>query len=348
MIFGVLTVDTREQAFDRLGGTEGHKGEEAAATAIEMVALLRASAVSIDTYVRPIGAIVRTRLAAPIRASPRPSTPRSATRAPSLNVGAGTGSYEPARSVASWRSSRRATMIAQRPPGAAPAVQGVAEALPFRDRDVRRRAGRPHDAPLDRSRRGTRRDAARRRAAGAVLLRARVRGRRLDRRRLLPGDPRAQESERNAPGVADIARHLDVVSCEPVPVPADCIDGFGGCYWNRPEAYLDPDVQQGMSCFAQMDADVLDARHGPTARRSSPTAPGTPSTATSATLPEHDLGYHVVVGPVASLHRAQTRAAQGIAGAGDAAAVRRRRPRRRAGIRRRLPRRRSTTRVSST
>jgi 6,7-dimethyl-8-ribityllumazine synthase len=42
VIFGVLTVDTREQAFARLGGAEGHKGEEAALTAIEMVSLLRA------------------------------------------------------------------------------------------------------------------------------------------------------------------------------------------------------------------------------------------------------------------------------------------------------------------
>jgi 6,7-dimethyl-8-ribityllumazine synthase len=42
VIFGVLTVDNREQAHDRLGGKEGHKGEEAALTAIEMVSLLRA------------------------------------------------------------------------------------------------------------------------------------------------------------------------------------------------------------------------------------------------------------------------------------------------------------------
>jgi 6,7-dimethyl-8-ribityllumazine synthase len=42
VIFGVLTVDTREQAIARIGGAEGHKGEEAAATAIEMVSLLRA------------------------------------------------------------------------------------------------------------------------------------------------------------------------------------------------------------------------------------------------------------------------------------------------------------------
>ena len=41
VVFGVLTVDTREQAHDRLGGKEGHKGEEAALTAIEMVSLLR-------------------------------------------------------------------------------------------------------------------------------------------------------------------------------------------------------------------------------------------------------------------------------------------------------------------
>jgi 6,7-dimethyl-8-ribityllumazine synthase len=39
--FGVLTVEDREQAFDRVGGAEGHKGEEAASTAIEMVSLLR-------------------------------------------------------------------------------------------------------------------------------------------------------------------------------------------------------------------------------------------------------------------------------------------------------------------
>jgi 6,7-dimethyl-8-ribityllumazine synthase len=41
VIFGVLTVDTREQALDRVGGPEGHKGEEAATSAVEMVALLR-------------------------------------------------------------------------------------------------------------------------------------------------------------------------------------------------------------------------------------------------------------------------------------------------------------------
>ena len=41
IVFGVLTTNTHAQAVDRIGGCEGHKGEEAAATALEMVALLR-------------------------------------------------------------------------------------------------------------------------------------------------------------------------------------------------------------------------------------------------------------------------------------------------------------------
>jgi len=41
VVFGVLTVDDRQQALDRVGGKEGHKGEEAMETAIEMVSLLR-------------------------------------------------------------------------------------------------------------------------------------------------------------------------------------------------------------------------------------------------------------------------------------------------------------------
>ena len=41
VVFGVLTVDTQTQALDRIGGREGHKGEEAALTAIEMARLLR-------------------------------------------------------------------------------------------------------------------------------------------------------------------------------------------------------------------------------------------------------------------------------------------------------------------
>ncbi|TCJ18974.1 6,7-dimethyl-8-ribityllumazine synthase [Flaviaesturariibacter flavus] len=40
-IFGVLTVNTQEQADERIGGRHGHKGEEAAITAIKMIQLSR-------------------------------------------------------------------------------------------------------------------------------------------------------------------------------------------------------------------------------------------------------------------------------------------------------------------
>lgn len=38
-IFGILTVDTEQQAIERIGGIHGHKGEEAAVTALKMIAL---------------------------------------------------------------------------------------------------------------------------------------------------------------------------------------------------------------------------------------------------------------------------------------------------------------------
>lgn len=39
VIFGILTVNTEEQALERVGGKHGHKGEEAAVTALKMIAL---------------------------------------------------------------------------------------------------------------------------------------------------------------------------------------------------------------------------------------------------------------------------------------------------------------------
>jgi len=41
VIFGVLTVNDEQQAMDRAGGAHGNKGEEAAITAIKMIALNR-------------------------------------------------------------------------------------------------------------------------------------------------------------------------------------------------------------------------------------------------------------------------------------------------------------------
>lgn len=41
IVFGVLTTDNEQQALDRIGGMQGHKGWDAALTAIEMAALFR-------------------------------------------------------------------------------------------------------------------------------------------------------------------------------------------------------------------------------------------------------------------------------------------------------------------
>jgi 6,7-dimethyl-8-ribityllumazine synthase len=41
VVFGVLTTNNEQQAVDRTGGTEGHKGWDAALTAIEMAALFQ-------------------------------------------------------------------------------------------------------------------------------------------------------------------------------------------------------------------------------------------------------------------------------------------------------------------
>lgn len=40
-IFGVLTVNDEQQAMERIGGKHGHKGEEAAITALKMINLVR-------------------------------------------------------------------------------------------------------------------------------------------------------------------------------------------------------------------------------------------------------------------------------------------------------------------
>ena len=45
-IFGVLTVDNQIQIDERTGGIHGHKGEEAAVTALKMIALKHSFSVS--------------------------------------------------------------------------------------------------------------------------------------------------------------------------------------------------------------------------------------------------------------------------------------------------------------
>ncbi|MCE7937677.1 MAG: class I SAM-dependent methyltransferase [Chloroflexi bacterium CFX6] len=172
-----------------------------------------------------------------------------------LNVGAGAGSYEPpGRRVVAVEPS--AVMLAQRPRGAASAVQARAEALPFPDRAF--------DATMailtlhhwaDR--------------AGGLAECARVARRSVV---LLTWDtaadtfwlhqdyfPELAETDREVfPPMAAYAEAFGPgarVAVVPVPVPRDCVDGFLGAYWARPAAYLDPTVRAGMSSFARPDTE---------------------------------------------------------------------------------------------
>ena len=212
-----------------------------------------------------------------------------------VNIGAGTGGYEPRdRDVVAVEPSR--VMLQQRSPDKAPAVQAVAEALPFPNAsfDVAMATLTLHHwSDVGRGLSEMRRVAARQVIfmfdaswATSIWLVEEYFPAILD----IP-------SEQRAPDTADIAQHLDVQSIAPVPVPADCVDGFAGAYWNRPEAYLDPEIQAGMSSFAQMEpvarregterlrADLAsgawDARHGELRARS-----------------EMDIGYRLVVAGV--------------------------------------------------
>ena len=73
-------------------------------------------------------------------------------------------------------------------------------------------------------------------------------------RRLLPG--LAGDTTSRYPRLAEFDA-LGSVTVEPVPVPADCTDGFTAAYWRRPDAYLDEAVRANMSTFALLDECVV-------------------------------------------------------------------------------------------
>jgi SAM-dependent methyltransferase len=177
----------------------------------------------------------------------------SATRV--VNVGAGTGSYEPDNPFV-VAIDPSLTMLHQRRADAGPALLAGAESLPFRDRafDVALATLTVHHwDDLERGLREMQRVARRQ----VIFFFEPPFAEKLW---LFPEYfPEMAElgSERAAPGLERLASLLDVTHVEPLLVPDDCSDGFAGCYWNRPEAYLDPVVQAGISSLAQLDPEVL-------------------------------------------------------------------------------------------
>lgn len=169
-----------------------------------------------------------------------------------VNVGAGTGSYEPPTTILAVEPS--AAMISQRPAGSAPAVQAGAESIPLADDSC--------DAAL------------------AVLTlhhwrdpgRGLLEMRRVARRTVvLTWDPSFADrfwfvrdylpesiafDRARVPPIATVDEWMGGADVSVVPVPHDCMDGFFGAYWRRPAAYLDPVVRAGASNLAQLGAPV--------------------------------------------------------------------------------------------
>jgi len=165
-----------------------------------------------------------------------------------VNVGAGTGSYEPRdRRVVAAEPSR--VMLEQRAADAAPAVRASATRLPFRDVsfDASLAVLTIHHWPdLARGLHELRRIARHR----VVILSFDP-----DFHTFWLADyfPEIREIDRaQLPPLAEIRRQLGHVAISDVPVPHDCADGFLGAYWRRPQAYLDPDVRSGISTFSKL------------------------------------------------------------------------------------------------
>jgi SAM-dependent methyltransferase len=170
-----------------------------------------------------------------------------------LNVGAGTGSYEPVdRSVVAVEPS--VEMLRQRPHERAPVVRAVAEALPFPDGtfDVAMAVLTIHHwNDVDRGLREVRRVSRRQ----VILYFEPLHTHGFWGVHYFP-EAIEVASERDAPGEGELRAALRVREVRPVLVPHDCVDGFGVAYFGRPEAYLRPEVQAGMSWLARLPPEV--------------------------------------------------------------------------------------------
>jgi SAM-dependent methyltransferase len=171
-----------------------------------------------------------------------------------VNVGAGTGSYEPEDCYV-LAVEPSAGMRGQRPPYLAPAIIASAEALPL-DEDTFEAAMAlvtvHHWSDP---------------AAGLRELRRVAHGRvvvltfDID---LLAGFwmlkdylPETLADDRlRFPTIDAITTILGDAHVEPVPIPADCTDGFLEAYYGRPEAFLDPAVRAAQSVWPRLPEGV--------------------------------------------------------------------------------------------
>lgn len=207
-----------------------------------------------------------------------------------LNVGAGTGSYEPRdRQVLAVEPSR--TMITQRPCDAAPVIQARAEQLPFVDESfdaVLCVLTLHHWSDQSRGLAECRRIARDR----VVLLTVDFElCRRFWLAEYIPGLFAAEWEI--FPPFEELATGFRSIDCIPVPVPADCRDGFLCAYWKHPRAYLDPVVRASISTFSKIRGIEPGISQ---LRRDIASGEWERRYAHLLELDELDLGYRLVIG----------------------------------------------------
>jgi SAM-dependent methyltransferase len=170
-----------------------------------------------------------------------------------VNVGAGTGSYEPGRSrVTAVEPS--AEMISRRPAGSAPAVRAPAEALPFDDDsfDAAMAVLTVHHWPdLDRGLEEMRR-VARSRIVLVTFDPEPLRGLWLVRDYF----PAIAGAHADRVGTRALAAKLPAAGARVLPVPRDCTDLFFAALWARPEMLLDADVVRPMWVWQKLPETV--------------------------------------------------------------------------------------------
>jgi SAM-dependent methyltransferase len=173
-----------------------------------------------------------------------------------VNVGAGTGAYEPSdRPVTAVEPS--SVMIAQRPPASAPTVQAAAEALPFPDNFFDASMAIFSDHHWSNRRLGLQ---EMRRVARERVVIFQWDASYIDAfwltRDYLPGFRRLAGGGMTA---EDIGACIGATRIETFPIPHDCRDGFLMAFWRRPEAYLNASIRAGISVFPLLPAaDVSD------------------------------------------------------------------------------------------
>ncbi len=170
-----------------------------------------------------------------------------------VNVGAGAGSYEPAHlDVTAVEPS--AAMRAQRPPDRPPAIDAVAEDLPFPAGSFDAAMAMVTVHQWSDPDRGL---AELRRVSRGPVVVLTFDGDALDDFWLAHYVPELVAAERlRYPPIAHIRDVLGGRSTvTAVPIPADCADGFTEAFYARPERFLDPAVRRSQSAWGFVSSE---------------------------------------------------------------------------------------------